>query len=254
MYKPEAFRVYNPERRIEMNRQILVSLLAAAVLVGAPMIASADDDRDRKGDWKIDKKELRDHKRGLNRPEPQGTGKQRYLSDRGDERYRDRHKDKSSKNAGKDKHRYPGERYPFTGIDRFKYDNDHKAYRPDRHHKHGNSYWYYDSWDRYDHPGKKHDGYRARVISVVPVNKVIRSGRHCRGDYGSGDWLELSLGDVMISIGNDSNDCYYLDREIRNHYRVTYIYKGRLHTVRMHHHPGKYIRVNHGGNPVRGRH
>ena len=216
-----------------MNRQLLVSLLAAAVIIGAPSIASADDDR--KGSWKVDKKELRHYEHGR-------------------DRHKEKHKHKPSYDYGKDKHRYPGERYPFTGIDRFKYDDDHKVYRPDRHHKHGSSYWYYDSWDRDDYHGKKHHGYRARVISVVPVNEVIRSGRHCRGDYGSGDWLELSLGDVMISLGNNRDDCYYIDREIRNHYRVTYVYRGRIHTVRMHHHPGKYIRVNHGGNPVRGRH
>ena len=219
-----------------MNRQLLVSLLAAAVLIGAPAIASADDDRDRNGGWKIDKKELR-------------------YDQRGRDRHKEKHKHKQSHDYGKETRRYPTDRYPFTALERYKYDLDHKAYRPrERHERYDDSYWYHDKWDRYDHHGKKHDGYRARVISVVPVNKVIRSGRHCRSDYGFGDWLELSLGDVMISIGNDRNDCYYLDREIRKHYRVTYIYKGRLHTVRMHHHPGKYIRVNRGGNPVRGRH
>ena len=238
-----------------MNRQILISLLAATMLVGAPMIASADDDRDRNGGWKIEKQESRDDKRGSDRPEPYGTGKQRYLSDRGDERYRHKDKHKPSRDYGKDKNRYPFDRYPFSSLDRFKYEDDHKAYRPrDRHHRHGGSYWHYDKWDRYDHHGKKHKGYRARVISVVPINKVIRSGRHCRSDYGSGDWIELSLGDVMISLGDNRDDCYYLDREIRSHYRVTYIYKGRVHTARMHRHPGKYIRVNRGGNPVRGRH
>jgi Ni/Co efflux regulator RcnB len=219
-----------------MNRQILISLLAAALVAGTPLVASADDDRDRKGSWKVEKNELRHYEHGR-------------------DRHKGKHKHKPSHDYGKEKHRHPGERYPFTGLDRFKYDDDHEIYHPrDRHHRHGGSYWYYDDWDRDDYRGKKHRGYRARVISVVPITKVIRSGRHCRSDYGSGDWLELSLGDVMISLGNNRDDCYYLDREIRSHYRVTYIYKGRINTVRMHHHPGKYIRVNRGGNPLRGRH
>ena len=214
-----------------MNRQILISLLAAVSLVGVSATAYADDDRDRNGGWKIEKKESRDDRRGHDK---------------------EKHKEKQKTEY---RHGYPGERYPFTPLDRFRYDDDHKAYRPrDRHYRHDDDYWRYDKWDRHDYHGNKHDGYRARVISVVPVNQVIRSGRHCRSDYGSGDWIELSLGDVMISLGNNRDDCYYLDREIRSHYRVTYVYHGRIHTVRMHHHPGKYIRVNRGGNPVRGRH
>ena len=50
-----------------------------------------------------------------------------------------------------------------------------------------------------------------------------------------------------------------IDRVVREEeridgYRVTYRYKGRLHTVRMHRHPGKYVRVNRHGELIRGRH
>ena len=188
-----------------MNKQILVSLLAAAVLVGAPAIASADDERDRKGSWKAEKMELRDYSMGR-------------------DGHKDKHKHKSPHDYGKEKHRYPGARYPFTGLDRFKYDDDHKAYRPrDRHHNYGGSYWYDDRWDRDDYHGKKHHGYRARQ------NRHHRHQQEC-GDQPSPDEQRHAHQSHLRCphVENRDND---VDRtEYRRHTQHVYGQDRHIHT------------------------
>jgi uncharacterized protein YcfJ len=228
-----------------MNKQIFVSLIAAVSLLGASAGAFADDDRgrDRNGGWKVEKQDQRDR-----------DGK--YIRDRRDrhddrrpekvsrERDRnDRHKGKPDRHEikrEKDRHGKPQVIVIDRG-DRYRGEFDHWNYNGTRIWNHG-------------HSSYRHSPGRARVVSVVPVHKVIRQGRHCRSDYGLGDWIEFRLGDLLISTGNNRDDCYYVDREVRKHYRVTYKYKGRLHTARMHRHPGKYVRVNRKGDLIRGHH
>jgi hypothetical protein len=224
-----------------MRKQTLIALLTAVSVGSVSVTALADDgrDRDRIGGWKIEKQHDRDRDRHRDRDREDRRKaerrKKRHDRDRivihsEIDRDRDWHKHKK-----KPKHKYR-DRDKVIVIDR-----GHR--RPWLEHDH---YQLYRPW------GGRHQRY-ARVVSVVPIHRVLRAGRHCRSDYGAGDWLELNLGDIIISAGKDRDDCHYLDREIRSHYRVTYRYRGRLHTVRMYRHPGQYVRVNRFGELIRGR-
>jgi hypothetical protein len=233
-----------------MKTQVFVTIIAAVSLLGVSAAALADD-RDRDGGWRLDPQYERDrdgkHERDRHkRPDKIAREKEKH----------DRHKGKPDKHANKERDKHK-DRYkrPETVIifgDRDRHDRDRWRH-DDRH-----DYYGHDWSERWQY-GNVPDWYDwnrglARVISVVPVHKVIGKGRHCRGDYGLGDWIEFKLGDLVISTGGNNDECYYFDREVRKHYRVTYRYKGRLHTVRMHRHPGKYVRVNRHGELIRGRH
>jgi hypothetical protein len=229
-----------------MNKQIFVSIIAAASLLGASAGVFADDDRgrDRNGGWKVEKQYDRDGKRDRNGRDhrnrkddrrPEKVAKERDRSDR----YKGK-RDRHESSRKKEKHGRPRVVVIDKG-DRHRGEFDHWNYN-------GNRIW------NHGHSSYRHSPGRARVVSVVPVHKVIGQGRHCRSDYGLGDWIEFQLGDLLISAGKNRDDCYYVDREVRKHYRVTYKYKGRLHSVRMHRHPGKYVRVNRKGDLIRGRH
>ena len=227
-----------------MNKQIFVSLIAAASLLGLSAGALADDDRgrDRNGGWKVEKQDQRDRDgKSIRDRRDRHDGKRPEKVSR--ER-NDRHKSKPQRHEikrEKERHNKRPKVIVIDRGDRYRGDFDHWNYN-------GTAIW------THGHNSYRHNPGRARVVSVVPVHKVIRQGRHCRSDYGLGDWIEFRLGDLLISAGNNRDDCYYVDREVRKHYRVTYKYKGRLHTARMHRHPGKYVRVDRKGDLIRGRH
>lgn len=249
-----------------MRKQTLIALLAAVTLSGVSVAAMAEDgrDRDRNGGWKIEKQHDRDRPadRDRNREDRRkAKRKAERIAERKEARQERRKEDRrKARKAQRDRDRI---------VINNNHDHDRDRYRQKRKHRDRDTIILLEKGRRHHRPYRDRDVYVydrpahgpwsylnhdfARVVRVVPINKVIRQGRHCRNDYGVGDWLELNLGDIIISAGNDRDDCRYIDREVRKHYRVTYKYRGRLHTVRMWRHPGEYVRVNRHGELIRGR-